>query len=122
MSKFWAALNILALLVLASWAGATKAAPSVVADICDAKCDQCVWGGLGGSSVSVVVVNPTQGNPTCANRICQKDVAAAVVGSNAITIACRDSTSVWGDSVTVPFSFVRPPPPTAPASLRVAPL
>ena len=94
-------------------------APFVVADIPSAACNQCVWDGLGGPLVSDVVVDVVRGAPAFSNRICLRDVAAAVVGTNNVTIACRDSTSVWGDSTIVPFSFARPAPPVAPGNSRV---
>lgn len=96
-------------------------APFAVGDVCDTKADRCVWDGLGGPLVNNVVVDTARGSPTCGNRICMRDVGAAVVGSNSVSLAVRDSSSVWGDSTSVPFSFVRPASPTAPAGLRVAP-
>jgi len=97
-------------------------APFVVADIPDVSCNQCVWGGFGGSLVTNVIVDPVRGNPSFGNRICLRDVSAAPVGTSSVVIACRDSTSVRGDSVAVPFSFVRLAlPPEPPANIRVMP-
>jgi len=93
----------------------------VVGDIPAPACDRCVWDGTGfGPLVNNVVVDAVRGNATYSNRICLRDVSGALVGTNNVTLACRDSTSVWGDSVTVPFSFVRPAPPAAPVAMRVA--
>jgi hypothetical protein len=97
------------------------AAPFVVADVPAAACNQCVWTGFGGALVSSVVVDTVRGSPAFGNRICLRDMAAAPVGTNTVILACRDSTSVWGDSVTVPFSFVRSAPPLQPADLRIVP-
>ena len=122
MRTIW--LGIICLLVmLATTVLVTSAyaAPFVVGDVCEAACDRCVWDGADLTpSVSNVVVDAVRGSAACANRICIRDVSAAIVGANNITLACRDSTSVWGDSVTVPFSFVRPAPPAAPVAMRVA--
>lgn len=99
-----------------------QAAPFIVADVPSSACDRCVWDGTGfGPLVNNVVVDTVRGNATFGNRICLRDASGALVGTNNITLACRDSTSVWGDSTVVPFSFVRPVPPAAPAGLRVAP-
>lgn len=117
------AIGMLALTLFVAMASTLYAAPSVIGDVCATQCDRCVWDGTGfGPLVNNVVVNATYGSPTCGNRICARDVAGALVGTNNITLACRDSTSVWGDSVTVPFSFVRPPPPSPPGNMRVVPL
>ena len=119
----WKALAIISLVLL--WTIAlvplVHGAPFVIGDVCDTKADRCVWDGLGGPLVNNVVVDTSRGNPTCGNRICMRDVGTAVVGSNNVTLAVRDSTSVWGDSTSVPFSFVRPTLPTAPSALRVGP-
>lgn len=100
--------------------GPAFAAPFVVGDV-PSQCDRCVWDGGFGPLVNNVVVDTTRGIPANGHRICLRDASGALVGSNNLTLACRDSTSVWGDSVAVPFSFVRPAPPAAPAALRVVP-
>ena len=97
-------------------------APYTIADIPSAACDRCVWDGTGfGPLINNVVVDTVRGTPANGNRICMRDVSGALVGTNNITLACRDSTSIWGDTVTVPFSFVRPVSPAAPVSMRVGP-
>ena len=109
-----------ALLASVSAAGFSGAAPLVVGDVPAAACDRCVWNGTGfGPLVSDVAVDAARGKPAYGNRICLRDVSGALVGANNLTLACRDSTSVWGDSVAVPFSFVRPAPPAAPVDLRL---
>jgi hypothetical protein len=124
MRTIW--LAIIALLVtLATTVLVTSAYAAqpvyVVGDIPAPACDRCVWDGTGfGPLVNDVVVDAARGNATYSNRICLRDVSGALVGTNNVTLACRDSTSVWGDSVTVPFSFVRPAPPAAPVAMRVA--
>lgn len=113
-------MRFLALVLLLS--GPAFAAPFVVADIPASQCDRCVWDGSGfGPLVNNVVVDAARGNASFGNRVCLRDVGGALVGSNNLTLACRNSTSVWGDSVAVPFSFVRPAPPEAPAAMRVVP-
>lgn len=116
MSKFIAAAALWVLAVAHGYA-----APFVVADVPSPNADRCVWDGLGGPLVNNVVVDAVRGSSQYGNRICMRDIAAAAVGSNDITLALRDSTSVWEDSIAVPFSFVRPASPTAPVGLRVAP-
>lgn len=97
------------------------AAPFVVADVTDPKADTCVWDGTGfGPLVNAVVVDAVRGAVATANRICLRDVAGALVGSNNISIMSRDSTNVWGDSVIVPFTFARSAPGAAPTGMRVA--
>ena len=119
----WKALIVISLAAL--WAIAfipfAHSAPFVVADVPTTTADKCVWDGLGGPLVNSVVVDTVRGNPTYGNRICMRDVGAAVVGSNSVTLALRDSTSLWGDSTSVPFSFVRPTQTPAPSGTRLAP-
>ena len=101
---------------------AAHAAPFVVGDVCSANCNKCVWDGTGfGPLINDVLVDTVNGSATCGNRVCKRDVSGALVGTNNITLACRDSTSLWGDSAIVPFSFVRPAPPTAPSGMRLVP-
>lgn len=101
---------------------AVYAGPYVVGDVPSAACNKCVWDGTGfGPLVNDVVVDPVRGKPAFGNRICLRDVGGALVGTNNITLACRDSTSLWGDSAIVPFSFVRPAPPVPPEGMRLAP-
>ena len=123
MRTIW--LAIIALLVtLATTVLVTSAyaAPFVVGDVCAAACDRCVWDGADLTpSVTNVVVDAARGSAACANRICIRDVSAAIVGANNMTLACRDSTSVWGDSVAAPFSYARTAPPAPPGAIRVMP-
>lgn len=99
------------------------AAPFAVGDVTCPNCDRCVWDGTGfGPLVNNVVVDAVRGKPAFGNRVCLRDVAGALVGTNNITLSSRISTAtVWGDSATVPFAFVRPAPPTVPEDMRVMP-
>jgi hypothetical protein len=102
--------------------GVNHAAPFVIADIPAAACNQCVWTGgpTGFAGTSAVVVDTVRGKPTFGNRICLRDVANAAQGTNNVSVACRDTTSLWEDSDSVPFGFVRPAPPLAPVDSRLA--
>ena len=98
---------------------AFAAGPYVVADSPDATGTQCVWDGALGPLVSNVFVNAEHGNLEHENRICARDMAAAPLGSNTITLAIRYPT---GDSVAVPFTFVleaAPVAPCKPENLRI---
>lgn len=107
--------------LLFSALSAHAAGPYCVADA-PAKCDRCVWDGTGfGPLVNDVVVDTVRGVAAYSNRICMRDVGGALVGTNNITLACRDSTSLWGDSAIVPFSFVRPASTSIPIGIRLAP-
>lgn len=98
------------------------AGPFVVGDVQDLKANKCVWDGTGfGPLVNDVVVDVVRGNPANGNRICIRDVSGALIGTNNITLAVRDSAGLWGDSAAVPFSFVRPASISSPTGMRLAP-
>lgn len=110
---------LIALFLAAS--AAQAAGPYCVSDVPDPRADTCVWDGTGfGALVNPVVVDTVRGVPANGNRVCLRDCGTALVGTNNITLSLRDSTNVWGDSVIVPFSFVRSAPPGAPTGMRVA--
>lgn len=98
-----------------------QAAPFVIADVPAAQCNQCVWTGgpTGFAGTSAVAVDTVRGKPAFGNRICLRDVANATVGSNNVTVACRDTASLWEDSESVPFVFARPAPPLKPEDSRL---
>lgn len=113
-SFLWLVLALISLPALA-------AGPYCVSDVPDLRADTCVWDGTGfGPLVNPVMVDIVRGVPANGNRICLRDCGIALVGTNNITLSLRDSTNVWGDSVVVPFSFVRSAPPGAPTGMRVA--
>lgn len=94
-------------------------APFVIGDV-SAEADKCVWGGTGfGPLVNDVVVDNVNGNASFGFRVCKRDVVGALIGTNNITLAVRDNEGVWGDSETVPFSFVRPD--LKPSGIRLVP-
>lgn len=97
------------------------AGPYVVGDVPDTKADKCVWGGTGfGPLVNDVVVDAVRGTLAYANRVCLRDVSGALVGTNSLTLTLRDSTSLWGDSAAVPFSFARPASTSSATGMRLA--
>ncbi len=51
------------------------------------------------------------------------DVAAATIGSNALTVAACKTDPIWGElcSAAVPFSFTRPASPTGAANIKLNP-
>ena len=96
------------------------AAPFVVGDVESANCTQCVWDGTGfGPLVNDVTVDPVRGKPALGNRLCKRDVGAALIGPNNITVSCRDASGLWADSSPRPLSFAGPP--ASPRDLRVVP-
>lgn len=101
--------------------GPVHSAPFVIADVPATACNQCVWTGgpTGFAGTSAVVVDTVRGKPANGNRICMRDVANATVGNNSVTVACRDTASLWEDSESVPFVFARPAPPLKPEDSRL---
>lgn len=102
-------------------AGVVQATPFVWGDVPNAAANKCVWDRSGSQLINDVVVDASHGNATYNNRVCKLDVSSAAVGSNTIALTLRDTTSVWGDSPSVPFTFVRPAASPAAANLRLAP-
>ena len=95
--------------------------PFVLGDVPSTAAQQCVWNWQGSQAINDVVVDNVNGNPTYNYRVCRLDVQNAAVGNNTIHLALRDPSSMWGDSVSVPFTFARPANPPQPANLRLSP-
>jgi hypothetical protein len=62
-------------------------------------------------------------SPAQADGSIKMDVAAALVGSNALTVAACVTNTIWGEvcSTTVPFSFSRPAAPATTSNIRLTP-
>jgi len=61
--------------------------------------------------------------PAQADGSIRMDVSAALVGSNALSVAACRSDAVWGElcSSTVPFTFTRPVAPATTSNIRLTP-
>lgn len=97
-------------------------APFITGDV-EASCDTCVYISGGMPPIeSPSVIDALRGNPAPPfnNRICKQDASGALIGTNNITLACKNT--LWGmASAAIPFTFVRPGSISSPASIRLVP-
>jgi hypothetical protein len=114
-------MNRFPLLLVMLLAPAAFAAPFLVADVSDARADQCLYTRSPNPTVtSAVVVDTVNGLPANGNRICKVDLAAEP-NSATITLALRQLSSGL-TSPTVTYTYTKPVVPLpAPQNLRVVP-
>ena len=101
------------LLILALCVAPAFSAPFVVADVVSGVTDCGVF--LDGGAKVVIPATGTE---------CRFDVANVSNGQHSITMTAIGNQSLWGGEESAPsspFVFVRPAPPTVPATLRLEP-
>ena len=95
------------------------AAPFVVSDILQVGVTQCGVFMDSAPKVTIPVTAVAGGN------ICKHDISAVSNGSHTVTMtSITVNDPIWGSQESVkspPLSFVRPAPPSAPATLQLAP-
>jgi hypothetical protein len=117
-------IGLLAMLVSLAIVTSAYAAPFLVADVPTPDADTCVYTAASGAPfTSSVVVDAALGLPANANRVCKVDLVASPVGTNNVKLRLRNvaNAPLWGDSVDVGFSFVRPAVQAPPAAMRLVP-
>ena len=108
--KRWMFIIGLLLLVLA-WNAFS--APFLIGDVADGVTNCRIF--LDGTEVGTV---------TAGQNTCRYDVAGVSNGNHRAEMTAIGNDPIWGgaeSAKSAPFDFVRPAPPTVPASLRLAP-
>ena len=90
----------------------------VISDPIAAIATHCGFVTDGGAKVDVPVAM------SGANKICSLDISTIAVGSHTITATAVAISPEWGrleSAPSVPFTFVRPSPPSVPTNFRMTP-
>ncbi len=104
---------LLAVLLVLAMAGMAQAAPFLV---CDPQAGVTSYKLTGPAWVPAT-------STAIADGSIRMDVAAATVGTNAITVSACKTDPIWGElcSVAVPFSWSRPVNPGGAANIKLNP-